>query len=124
MPNFIHGTFTITGDKNIYYTGKGSFNYGGHLEKREAVMHSGGGVAGYNIKSEEPYVVGKLTNNSDFSIRDLEQIENCTITLDLINGKQIVLRDAWTDRSKIEIKEKEKVISCRWNGTSIELPYI
>ena len=112
------GKFTIACDGVAYYA-SGVFKYGGGFDKREAIMHSAG-FAGFKSTPVAPYISGELIDNSSLSLTDIANMTSATITLDLINGKQIVLRGAYsTNDNGLEVDTDGK-ITIKFEGQSLE----
>lgn len=118
MAGLIGGKFTIACDGVAYYA-SGVFKYGGGFDKREAVMHSAG-FAGFKTSVVAPYISGELIDNDSLAISDIANMTSSTITLDLINGKQIVLRGAYsTNDNGLEVDTDGK-ITIKFEGQSLE----
>ena len=82
-------------------------------------MHTNG-VAGFKVTPVAPYISGELIDTDGLSVRELAQIENATITLDLSNKKQIVLNNAWsTNDNGLEIDTDGK-ITVKFEGLTLE----
>lgn len=115
----IGGKFTLSCDGNVYYT-QGTFKYGGGYDKREAVMHSGGSNAGFKVTPVTPYISGDVIDNGTFKLSEIANIVDATITLDLANGRQIVLRNAYsTNDNGLEVDTDGK-ITVKFEGQKIE----
>ena len=118
MARLISGKFTISCDGIAYYA-QGTFKYGGGFDKREAVLHSNG-VAGFKSTSVAPYISGEIIDNGSFLISEIANMIDSTITLDLANGKQIVLRGAYsTNDNGLEVDTDSK-ITVKFEGLSLE----
>lgn len=78
----------------VMHQAKGDFDYGIGEPKREAVVGSDR-VHGFKTTEQVPYIEGKITDSSDLSLAALQSVENATVTLELANGKVIVLHEAW-----------------------------
>lgn len=76
------------------YQAKGNFTYNLGKAKREAILGSDE-VHGYMEKPQVPFIEGEITDASDLDLAKLVTMENATGTLELANGKTIVIRDAW-----------------------------
>lgn len=118
MAGHLGGKFTISCDGIAYYA-SGVFKYGAGFDKREAVMHSAG-FAGFKTTPVAPYISGELFDDDSISLSDIANMTNSTITLDLSNGKQIVLRGAYsTNDNGLEVDTDGK-ITIKFEGQSIE----
>ncbi len=119
MAGLIGGKFTLSCDGVAYYA-SGVFKYGGGFDKREAVMSSGGQVAGFKSTPNAPYISGELIDHDILSLTDLASMTGSTVTLDLANGKQIVLRGAYsTNDNGLEVDTDGK-ITIKFEGQSLE----
>ncbi|MNF08951.1 Phage tail tube protein [compost metagenome] len=52
-------------------------------------------VHGYKETPQIPFVEGEVTDRQEMSLETLVGLKDATITLELANGKVIVLREAW-----------------------------
>lgn len=91
---------------------KGSFTYNLGSAKNEAIVGHDQ-VHGYKSLPQVPYVEGMITDRSNLDVKnDILEVSDATITLELANGKTIVLRNAWyagdgnitTEEAEIEIR--------------------
>lgn len=73
---------------------KGDFTYNLGRPVREAVVGSDA-VHGYTEKPQVAFVEGEITDRGTLDLDGLVRLENATVTLELANGKVIVLREAW-----------------------------
>lgn len=76
------------------YDAKGNFTFNLGRPKREAVIGSDG-VHGYKETAQVPFIEGEFTDRGTMDIAVLVTMKDATVTLQLANGKVIVLRDAW-----------------------------
>ncbi|NDY41250.1 phage tail protein [Dissulfurirhabdus thermomarina] len=76
------------------YAAKGNFTYNLGRPKREAIVGSDG-VHGYKEQPQAAYVEGEITDSSDLDLSQLVTLDGVTVTLELANGKTILVRDAW-----------------------------
>ena len=89
----------------------GNFSYNIGAFKREGVPGATG-VNGFMERVQIPYIEGEITDSSDLSLETLVNIEEATATLELGNGKVIVLREAWyaadgqgqTERGNLQVR--------------------
>ncbi|RZA16240.1 MAG: phage tail protein [Proteobacteria bacterium] len=81
----------------IRYRAKGVFSYSLGGPERTIIMgHTG--AEGYSEKPTAPYLEGELTDSREFDIkRDLYELKDETIVLELASGKSVVFRNAWYD---------------------------
>lgn len=73
---------------------KGEFTYNIGRPKREAIVGQDV-VHGYSEKPQVPFIEGSITDKDDLNLEDLLLTKNATVTIELANGKTIVLREAW-----------------------------
>lgn len=78
----------------VLQQGKGEFEYNLGHPKRDMVMNADGSVAGDKEEGQAPWIKGKITDSSDFDLAALLDARDETVTLDLANGKTIVLQGA------------------------------
>jgi hypothetical protein len=76
------------------YDAKGSWSYNLGRPKREAIIGADG-VHGYKETPQVSFVEGEITDHLTLDLGALATIQDATVTLDLANGKQIVINDAW-----------------------------
>ena len=76
------------------YDAKGAFTYNLGRPKREAIVGADG-MHGYKETPQPGFVEGELTDRLDFDLDALTKLDGATVTLELANGKVIVLRDAY-----------------------------
>ena len=96
----------------IQLQAKGEFTYNLGVPKREAVVGSDE-VHGFSEKPQVPMIEGAITDSSDLDLKkDVLEVRDALVTLDLANGKTVVLRDAFyaadgnvkTDEGEVEFK--------------------
>lgn len=73
---------------------KGNFTYNLGIPKRESVMGADG-VHGFKETPQPAFIEGEITDHSTLDLAALLKTEEATATLELNNGKVIVLRDAF-----------------------------
>lgn len=73
---------------------KGNFTYNLGRAKREAIVGSDT-VHGYTEKPQVAFIEGEITDRGTLDLADLVTTKLATITLELANGKVVVLRDGW-----------------------------
>ena len=76
------------------YDAKGKFSYNLGLDKREAIVGADG-VHGYKSTPQVAHVEGAITDSADLDLATFQGADNVTVTLELANGKVIVLSNAW-----------------------------
>lgn len=111
MPNRrVGGIIFIKVDSAIQQA-KGSFSYNLGQPKREAVVGQDK-VHGYKEEPQVAMIEGALTDNDELDLEALVLTKDATITLELANGKIIVLRDGFyaadgnvdTNEGEIEVR--------------------
>lgn len=98
---------------------KGAFTYNLGLGKREAVMDAGGGVAGYKESPQVPFIEGACTDSDELDVKSLLETKDATVTLELANGKTIVLRKAYYAADG-QVGTEEGELQVRFEGFSAE----
>ena len=76
------------------FQAKGEFTYNLGAPKRTAVVGQDQ-VHGYNEVPQVPYVEGSITDNDELDLEKFVTIKDATVTIELANGKIIVLREAF-----------------------------
>ena len=116
-PNRRAGTiyFKIDGTQ---HDAKGSFTYNLGAPKREAIVGSDK-VHGYKETIQAPYIEGAITDRASLDVAALLVLDGVTVTLEISNGKTIVLRDAWF-AGEGNITTEEGEIAVRFEGKSAE----
>ena len=100
------------------YKAKGNFDYDLGVPKKEGVVGMDR-VHGYKETPQVPYIEGTMTDDPGISFEALAKTSDATVTLELGNGKVIVLRNAWwASNSKANSEEGE--IEARFEGLSAE----
>lgn len=92
-PNRRAGTIFFKVD-GAQYDAKGAFTYDLGAPKRDAIVGHDA-VHGYKELPKVPYIQGEITDRGDIDVRKFHELDGVTVTLELANGKTIVLRDAW-----------------------------
>lgn len=74
---------------------KGQFEYNLGVPKRDPIIGHDG-THGYKEVPQEAYISGEITDSVDLNLKnDLLTLSGATITLELANGKVIVLEEAF-----------------------------
>ncbi len=97
---------------------KGAFTYGLGRPKREAIVGSDA-VHGYKEMPQVAFIEGAITDRGSLDLAALVSGRDVTVTLELGNGKVIVLRDAWFAGEGTGSSE-EGEIAVRWEGANAE----
>lgn len=97
---------------------KGSFSYNLGRPKREALLGSDS-VHGYKEMPQVPFIEGAITDRGSLDVAALASGTDLTVTLELANGKVVVLSEAWFAGEGTATTE-EAEISVRWEGKEAE----
>lgn len=97
---------------------KGEFTYNLGLPKREGIVGADS-VHGYKETVQVPFIEGAITDRADLSLKSLQTLDGVTVTLELNNGKTIVLREAWYAGDG-NVKTGEAEIAVRFEGRTAE----
>jgi hypothetical protein len=117
MADRIGGIIRIKVD-GTQYNAKGNFSYRINPAKKEMVVGSDE-VHGYKEMPQVPFIEGAITDRSQLDVQALQSVVDATITLELANGKVIVLREAvYASEGAIDTEEGE--IEARFEGISGE----
>ena len=73
---------------------KGEWTYDIGVPKREAVVGADG-VHGFKEEPKVPFMEGAITDNDETDLQALFEFRDGTATLELANGKVIVIREAF-----------------------------
>jgi len=91
--NRIGGIISLKINGDMYFA-KGNFTYNLGKPKKEGVVGSDR-VHGYKEVPQVPFIEGEITDRNELNLEDLVTLDEATITLELANGKVIMLREAW-----------------------------
>ena len=105
--------FSVDGER---FDAKGNFSYNLGAPKRDTI-HGADGVHGYKETIQAAFIEGEITDRGDLSLDRLVRMTGVTVTLELANGKVIVLRDAWFAGDGTGTTE-EGAIQVRFEGPS------
>ena len=114
----IGGIFNLKINGTLY-TAKGDYTYSLGLPKHEAVLSSSGTVAGFKVTATVPHIEGEITDRGDLDVKTLLGLRDGVITLELINGKVIMLSGAHS-ASDGEISTSEGNIKIRYEGVQAD----
>jgi hypothetical protein len=76
------------------YDAKGDFTYNLGRAKREAIVGADG-IHGYKETPQVGFIEGEITDRGTLDLDKVVTLKDATVTMELANGKVIVLRDAW-----------------------------
>lgn len=111
------GTIFIKVDAR-QYDAKGNFTYNLGGEKRTAILGSDR-THGFSAMPQVAFIEGVITDASDLDVAVMMAVEDATVTLELANGKTVLLRNAWY-ASEGNITTEQGEIAVRWEGMSAE----
>lgn len=97
---------------------RGSFTVSPSSVKREGVAGQDG-VHGFIETPRVPFIKGDLSTTAGLTIAQLDAMVNSTVTVNLANGKNYVLRGAWTE-SAHEIDTAAGKVAVNWMGLSCD----
>ncbi|MDL2306625.1 phage tail tube protein [Desulfovibrio sp. OttesenSCG-928-C06] len=95
---------------------KGSFSYNLGYDKNDGIIGADG-VHGYKSTVQVAYIEGVITDRSTLNLAALAQQDDITVTLDLANGKTIVLSEAWF-AGEGTVTTEEAEITVRWESST------
>ena len=97
---------------------KGEFTYRLGKAKRDAIVGPDQ-VHGYKEMPQVPFIEGEITDATDLDLAAFQDITDATITLDLANGKTIVLRNAWYAADG-DVSTEEANVQVRFEGLAAD----
>ena len=93
MANRVSGIFYVRID-GVQRNAMGNFTYNLGAVKREPVIGADG-IHGFSEMPQSPRIEGEITDQSDLDVETMLNLTDTTITLELANGKVIVLSNAY-----------------------------
>lgn len=115
--NRIAGLIAVKVD-GTQYLAKGNFTYNIGKPKRDAVVGADA-VHGYKEVPQVPFIEGEFSDRADISLETLVTISDATVTMELGNGKVIVLRNAWY-AGEGTVNTEEGNVGVRFEGMSAD----
>lgn len=100
------------------FDAKGGFTYNLGRPVREGMVGHDA-VHGYKELPQVPFIEGEITDRASLDLDNLLTIEDATVTLELANGKVIVLREAWF-AGEGSVGTEEANIAVRFEGIEAE----
>lgn len=97
---------------------KGDFDYNLGVVKRTAVVGRDG-VHGFKEEPQVAFIEGTITDRGTLDVKALANGTDVTVTLNLANGKTVVLRNAWFAADG-NVNTGEGEIKVRWEGKSAQ----
>lgn len=76
------------------FQAKGEFTYNINPVKRESVVGADG-IHGFKEEPKVRFIEGAITDSDELDLQGFQSIRDATITLELANGKVVVLREAF-----------------------------
>ena len=104
--------------KGTQFRAKGNFTYNLGKPKREGIVGADE-FHGYKETPQIPSIEGAITDSGDLKVEDILDLTEGRATLDLANGKTIVLRDCYYAGDG-NITTEEGEIELRLEGASAE----
>ncbi len=100
---------------------KGAFTYGLGKPHRESVIGADGTIQGYKEAGTVPFIEGEITDHIDFSMESLADLTDSTVTLELANGKSMVLSSAFSvNNDGLTGQTEEGNIPVRFEGEDMQ----
>lgn len=100
------------------FDARGNWTYNLGIAKKEAIVGADV-VHGFKELPQVPFIEGEITDRGNLDLSDLLSGSDDTITIELANGKMIVLRNAWFAGEGTGNTE-EGNLPVRWEGLSAE----
>lgn len=107
----IGGTAEVrVNDRSLLFRGDMTWNF--QVFQKKGVAGRDGRVHGYTKDPNVPFIEGEFTHDGTLTIRELEAIEDATISVTLATGAQLVLRGGYVageiapgaDEGKVKIR--------------------
>jgi hypothetical protein len=115
--NRVGGLIAIKVNGETLYA-KGNFTYNLGIARKEGIVGADR-VHGYKETPQIPFIEGEMTDRREISMEAIRKLDEATITLELANGKVIVLRQAW-EASEGTGNTEEGNQEVRFEGLSAE----
>jgi hypothetical protein len=75
-------------------------------------MEGQSGTLGFTQKFVTPYIKGDVSDFGEFSVQQLQNITNSTITAQLVNGKTYVLNNGyWGDDTEVDTETGKTAVA-------------
>lgn len=118
MDNVRVGGILFLKANGTLYRAKGAFTYNLGKAKREAVVGADT-THGFKEVPQTPFIEGACTDSSEFNLANLLELRDATVTLEIANGKIIVLQSAWYAGDG-NVTSEEGEITVRFEGLTAE----
>jgi len=96
------------------FQAKGEFTYNINPVKRESVVGADG-VHGFKEEPKAMFIEGAVTDSDELDLAKLQAVRDATVTVELANGKVIVLREAFYAADG-DVTSSEGEIQVRFEG--------
>lgn len=100
------------------YDAKGEFTYKLGTPKMTAIVGADG-VHGASTEAQAPYIEGALTDERGLDLKAFFRAVDATMTLELQNGKVVMLSEAWY-AGEGTVKTKEGEVAVKFEGMMCE----
>jgi hypothetical protein len=77
------------------------------------------GIHGYIERPRVPWIEGDFSDIGRLSLTVIQRMTDCTVTAELANGKQYILRNGWTSTAR-EFNAADGQATVRWEGMAGE----
>jgi hypothetical protein len=113
----------IAGVAYVYVDGqqyplRGSLTVSPDMIEREGIPGQDG-IHGYIERPRVPFIEGDFSDIGNLSLSAIQRMTDVTVTAELANGKQYVLRNAWTSTAR-EFNAADGQATVRWEGMAAE----
>ncbi len=88
------GGFLVFKIDGVQYSARGAFKYQ-PLTTEKTGRAGQDGPHGFTEMPVVPYIEGELTDLGGVSVQALQALDDSTFTLELANGKVVILRNGW-----------------------------
>lgn len=109
----VGGIILLKVDGEIFQA-KGEFTYNINPTKRESVVGADA-IHGFKEEPKVQFIEGEITDSDELDLEGFQAIRDASITLELANGKVIVLREAFYAADG-DVGTAEGNIQCRFEG--------
>jgi hypothetical protein len=76
-------------------------------------------IHGYIERPRVPFIEGDFSDLNGLSLVALQRMDDVTVTAELANGKQYILRNSWTSTAR-EFNAADGQATVRWEGMAGE----
>ena len=109
----VGGLIFIKVDGELFQA-KGEFTYNINPVKRESVVGQDT-IHGFKEEPKVQFIEGAITDSDELDLQGFQRIRDATVTLELANGKVIVLREAFYAADG-DVTSSEGEIQVRFEG--------